>query len=223
MWYDDQGGSTYICQANSNATLLNGTVNLVYDFRWTRATGVGYSDVAGRGDFAIGFLATLAQSTNACFVCGLVRHNKGCFPPGVQVAMQDGTTFKKVEDIAAGDLVWNPLVQKSFRVLTVTEGPEENPLIVIRAGNIVLKVSGEHPVLTEEGLKQAKQLHSGDIIQDSQLAKYVIDRVHSEQASPGLTVINFVLERDGSKLGGLLVADGVVVGDLAVQKELSVK
>ena len=40
-------------------------------------------------------------------------------------------------------------------------------------------------------------------------------------ASTGLTVINFILERTGSEHDGLLLADGLVVGDLIIQRSLA--
>jgi hypothetical protein len=36
-------------------------------------------------------------------------------------------------------------------------------------------------------------------------------------------VINFILERFGSEHDGLLVADGILVGDLTAQRALSAK
>lgn len=224
VWYDDQGGSTFACIENSWVTAAaNGQVNLGYNFGYRRS-GAGRGDVSGRKDFAIDFLRQVAQSEagrHACFICGLIRHRKGCFPPGVKIATGDGTTFKKVEEVSAGDMIWNPFIKKAFKVQTVSEGPEENPLVQIKAGNLTLRVSGEHPVLTGEGIKQAKAVKVGDTVQDADLKVLVVDQVIFEPAPAGLSVINFVLERDGHEHGGVLLADGVAVGDLVTQKNIA--
>lgn len=75
--------------------------------------------------------------------------------------------------------------------------------------------------MTLKGLKQAGQLVRGDILRDASGKDAVIDAITLEPVSAGLTVINFILEGGGSEHDGLLVADGLMVGDLTIQRRLA--
>lgn len=158
---------------------------------------------------------------NSCFVCGMTRTIGGCFPPGVLVAMGDGSYSKRVEDITAGELLWNPLLKKGFTVLTISEGREHKDLVVVRAGGQTLRMTTEHPVLTKSGMKQAIALVVGDIVLDASGHESPIEAITREPATSGLSVLNFILERSGSAHDGLLLADGLVVGDLTIQRRLA--
>lgn len=162
-----------------------------------------------------------AAKQQSCFICGEVRSFGGCFPPGVRVVLGDGSSTKSVEDVRAGDMLWNPVIKKGFRVKTISQGPEKKDLIVVHAGGVTLRMTSEHPVVTLKGLKQAGQLVRGDILRDASGKDAVIDAITLEPVSAGLTVINFILEGGGSEHDGLLVADGLMVGDLTIQRRLA--
>jgi hypothetical protein len=158
---------------------------------------------------------------NSCFVCGQVRTVGGCFPPGVRVVLGDGTSTKAVEDVRSGDLLWNPVLKRGFKVKTVSQGPEKKDLVVVHAGGRTLRMSSEHPVATAKGFKQAQSLVLGDILRDETGNEVTIDAITMEPVSAGLTVINFILERSGSEHDGSLIADGLLVGDLTIQRGLA--
>jgi len=158
---------------------------------------------------------------NSCFVCGQTRTEGGCFPPGVRIATGDGSTSKRVEEISAGDILWNPVLKSGFKVLTISEGREKKDLVVVRAGAQTLKMTTEHPVLTKGGMKQAIELVRGDIVLDGSGREVAVEAITREPAQPGLSVLNFILERSGNAHDGLLLADGLVVGDLTIQRGLA--
>lgn len=224
LWYDNQGGSTWTCMKNpSFVPKRDGSFNLVFNFNWQRSNA-NRNNLAGRLNFGIRWmehLATFQNVASACYICGLIRHDDGCFPPGVEIAVGDGTDTRKIEEIASGDLIWNPVRKKAARVLTVSEGPEKLPLVRIIAGGLTLRVSGEHPVLTGAGMKQARLVSVGDTVQNADLTVLTVERVEFEPAPAGLSVINFVLEREGHADDGILLADGVAVGDLMLQKNIA--
>lgn len=226
VWYDDQGGSTFVCAYNSGAEKYPDS-NLAADFSYVRSGG----GLAGRIAYGRDVTSTLATSLDprhaafnrACFICGLVRDKKGCFPPGVLITMGDGVTTKRVEDISAGDMVWNPVLRKPTKVLKVSEGRERNALVQVKAGQLSVTMSREHPVALTSGWKQAQRVKVGDVVRDGNGISHTVDRVSDLPPPAGLTVINFVLERSGDANDGLLLADGMVVGDLLVQRELAGK
>lgn len=161
------------------------------------------------------------KAANSCFACGQIRTEGGCFPPGVLIATGDGSTTKRVEEIVAGDLVWNPVLKRSFKVVTISEGREKKDLVVVRAGAQTLRMTTEHPVLTTRGMKQAIELVRGDTVIDSSGREVMIEAITRDPAVPGLSVINFILQQTGDAHDGLLIADGLVVGDLTIQRRLA--
>ena len=209
------GSVQWMCQRNSSAVTVvhpNAMFNLAF---------LGYSNnarvVLDRHIKA----AYEGKAANSCFVCGQTRTEGGCFPPGVIITTGDGSTFKRVEDVRAGDVLWNPVLKRGFKVVTISEGRERKDIVVVRAGGQTLRMTTEHPVLTKEGMKQAIDLARGDTVVDSNGRDVLIDAITKDPATPGLSVLNFILERSGGEHDGLLLADGLVVGDLTIQRRLA--
>lgn len=228
VYYQQHGASTYVCQMNSHVDKSLGTdeVDLFYDFGWGRTShwgqGNGYTlrDRVNAGDYVTDQQGK--ANTSACYICGLVRHRKGCFPPGVRIATDDKGASKLVEDIGVGDLLWNPILKKQQSVARVIQGPEELPLIEISFAGSSVKVSQEHPVLTSDGLKMANELSVDDSIFGSDGKAQVISKISKLPVRDGQTVINFILEAD-PKLGQdgrMVLADGMITGDLILQNSL---
>ncbi len=222
LWYNDHRGSTYVCEANPFVDSGNRNPQLFTDFGWMRS-GAGRGDVGGRLDTGDAYLDTIGnRNSNACYVCGLIRNSSGCFPPGVRIATDAEGGDILVEEIAVGDLLWNPQTQERVRVLKVIEGPEENDLIRLGYGDVSLTVSQEHPVVTGEGIKKARDLTLADLVYDGSGDTHQLTQLEAVLANEGQTVINFILEAraDLGHDGRMVLADGVVTGDLIVQQAL---
>jgi len=204
------GKIRWSCARNTMGVKTPLVNNLVYNFGYLGGrNGWGWDDGFNTADH------------NSCFVCGQVRTVGGCFPPGVRVVLGDGTSTKGVEDVRAGDLLWNPALKRGFKVKTVSQGPEKKDLVVVQAGGRTLRMSSEHPVVTANRFKQAQSLVLGDSLRDESGKEVTVNAITMEPVSAGLTVINFILERSGSEHDGLLIADGLLVGDLTIQRGLA--
>lgn len=240
---------------------LGGEVRLVTNWRTAQdpsqytysRTGYFWSDINPLYDPATGALIRSGNDnrtvshcvTRTGLLCGCGRNNDdGCFPPGVAISMADGSS-KLVEDVVAGDLIWNPVQKRAVKVLQIVEGPEKRPLVKITTDSTSLTTSQEHPIRVAspaEGgfvqvstlshdppnqgalwsVQQARAVKVGDRIELSSGETSRVTSVSEVPAEEGLYVINFVLEGTADDEDArMLVADGVVTGDLVVQQRLA--
>lgn len=225
VWYAEDANNTYVCAANPNTDDLIQSYNddpdsirVWQDFGWQRVA----NSFNGRINQADNILDGLHNS-NACYSCLLERNTHGCFPPGVSIAVDDGTATKFVEEIGVGDYLWNPVLKKSARVLRVIEGPENFPLISLGFGETVLTVSREHPILTKDGVKKAISLNLGDQVYDGQGTLHQLTTLNTLPVTEGQRVINFILDADAASgdEGRMILADRIVTGDLIIQRALA--
>ena len=223
LFYEDRAGSTYTCQKNSQVANVGNPV-LVFDYGWTRS-GAHAGDMNGRLSSANAYLNNIEASgehSNACYLCGLMRNNHGCFPPGVHVATDGNGGTKLVEDVAVGDFLWNPILGRSAKVLRVVEGGESLPLVSFGFGQTTLSTSQQHPVLTDRGIKMAKNLTLADSVYTADGTLHALEFVSLLPVDQGQSVINFILEsHSDSENERMILADGIVTGDLAVQRALA--
>ena len=226
-WYTKEKGASWVCAKNPKAaTLGTSGVNLVYDFSMVRSNAShGQYERQREWTVTSSLFTNLFnhQAAKSCFLCGLVRWEGGCFPHGVNILTGDGVTYKAIERFSAGESIWNPVLRKAIKILSISEGPEKKALVVVETESARLRASTEHPMITTRGLLQARDIRVGDVVEDSTGNKVKVRRVSREKPEAGLSVINFVLERHGSPHDGLMVAEGLVVGDLIVQHELAAR
>lgn len=134
--------------------------------------------------------------------------------------MASGQTVA-VEDIRVGDMIVSPQTGGALRIASVVEGPEALPLVHIIAGDLSVRVTEAHVVLTQEGLKRAKDLTAEDSIVDEKGSYHAIDRLEPIPPEIDQRVINFVVEGFTPEVDKhLLVSDGIVTGDLYLQNNL---
>ena len=86
--------------------------------------------------------------------------NYACVAKGTMIAMADGTQ-KPVETIKEGDEIANLNSGTSTVGVKINSGQKPIYEIVLESGRI-LRCSGEHKVLTDEGFKDANSLAAGD-------------------------------------------------------------
>ncbi len=148
------------------------------------------------------------------------RKNQGCFPPDTKIKLADGS-LRRADEVFVGDLVWNPIANKAMEIRQVVVGPELIPLIEFGNEQISGRVTEDHPVLTGEGLKKAKDLKVGDefLLADGQ--KQTISYVSPSPVRDGQTVVNFYFETDERDKNNFMISDGIITGNLFLQQLLS--
>jgi len=167
-------------------------------------------------------------------VCGCKRLT-GCFAPGTRILMHDGSE-KLIDEIAVGDLVWNPVAKRAVRVQYVIEGAEENELLEIKLGDSSLTVSDKHPFPTLGGyqqaslgsapgaeieMKQARDLRPGDVLRLADGSARPITSIRRRPMEEGQYVINILLDTPSMEAADHMVAaNGVATGDLVMQSRL---
>lgn len=147
------------------------------------------------------------------------RSDIGCFAPDTLIRMADGSQ-KPIHKIYVGDLVWNPITEKAYRVRNLTAGPEKIPMYRVVAGNNSLLVTKTHPFMTTSGVKQAAELVDGDrLVLPGKEALVSAVEVYENQEQ--MNVWNLELDSDSDAAEHhMVLADGIPAGDLFLQTEL---
>lgn len=189
------------------------------------------------------FEGTKFPGKNYYKLCGCFRDyaRNGCFHPETNITMADGSQ-KEIQDIAAGEQVYNPLTKTAAKVINVIQGPERLPLMEVTVGSTTLRMTTLHPVLVfsspeevgmtsialVEGnrdagrLVQAIDLKVGDLLLLADGSKAPISSIVRPEVEEGQFVYNLVLEStDRSGQSHMLVSDGVVTGDFILQGALA--
>lgn len=136
----------------------------------------------------------------------------GCLAEDTQIRMGDGS-LKRISDIRIGERIMQPENGRPILVQNIWKGWEEE-LIFIRTeeGNCT-QMTKEHPVYQENGFIRADELKAGDTVYGEEGQKIAL--VLADKVSYGGYVYNLDLERDGGD--GIMLANGIVVGDSTVQ------
>lgn len=133
----------------------------------------------------------------------------GCFAKDTGIKMADGSV-KRIQDIRPEERVMSD--DGSGEVLELISGEEERMIRIVSGCGHTVTVTEDHPVLTENGWKKARDLTAGDILimeygKDSIEQLYVCgyhDRVFSIR----------------TESGGAVIADGFLMGDFVCQNQL---
>lgn len=146
----------------------------------------------------------------------------GCFALSTKIKLFDGTE-KLAVNVEKGDRLLNPITKKSVTVSEVVYGPEENlGLIMVGVGENAVKVTTQHPFETQKGLKSAADLTIDDKILTSAGKYQKLTTLKILAPVKNQRVINFVVSSDSKKpMDHMVLADGVVTGDLYLQRKLS--
>ena len=162
-----------------------------------------------------------------CYSCGIntanfptsrsdVRTN-GCFVAGTRTKLPGGSVIP-VEQVAAGFSLLRP-DGSSAPVLRVVAGPEPDPIVDIRTDNGQrLRVTQKHPMVTERGLRKARDLKVGDRLFTG-AGKPVA--IRSLRLTPYRgQVYNFELQGVLQE-AHQVIAEDLLTGDLHLQEQLS--
>ena len=86
-------------------------------------------------------------------------YHPNCCPPGVTVSLSDKGT-KRIEEISEGDSVMD--CSGSTRVIQVHQRETREAVYRLFVGDRILRVTGDHPILTDHGWIPAQELRVGD-------------------------------------------------------------
>jgi hypothetical protein len=142
----------------------------------------------------------------------------GCFSDDTKILMAD-RSYKRITDIKRGDRVWNPKTQRPTEIKKMVKGPEEYPMVHITTGQGLIKVTGNHPFPTPDGVQAAHRLQEGAVIYDASHKPLTIEKIAFVKDESPPVVWNLELVGDQPD-DHYLVADGLVTGDLKIQREL---
>lgn len=152
------------------------------------------------------------------YVC---RNHDGCFDELTLIRMADGTD-RLVTQLKKGEYVYNPVTKKPSKIVKLTIGPELKPLINVKVGERMVRVTDTHPFMTRRGWVQAKSLKTSDEILSGKDIYLPVRSVMLGET--GRTVANLALEGPADQYElHYVLADGVVTGDLVIQNMLDLK
>ena len=145
----------------------------------------------------------------------------GCFALSTKIKMADGSE-KLAVNIEKGDRLFNPATKKSVTVSEVVYGPEDHlGLIQVAVGTNVVRVTTQHPFETSNGLKAASELTINDKILTANGQYRKLTSLKVLPLVKNQKVINFVVSNNSKRpIDHMLEADGVITGDLYLQRQL---
>ena len=141
---------------------------------------------------------------------------KGCVRHDARVTMADGSK-KLAIDVKKGESLFNPLTGKSVVVESVALGNEFQSMYRVKVGSKELDVTVDHPFILDTGLVTTKRLKAGDYLANGQKVVSVTRLAYTDPTY----VVNFQLMTGRSKKDHAFLANGVVTGDLYLQKKLA--
>ena len=148
------------------------------------------------------------------------RGLEGCFHPDTKIRMANGHG-KMIKQILPGERVWNPLTQQAQEVAEVVKGPEKTNLVVVHSQQFRSLVTTGHPFLTKRGLLRAEQLVVGDKIPAANGSWTTVEKLALHPKEAKQIVWNIRLKTNSKDPHQhLVLADGIVSGDLWLQKNL---
>ncbi len=133
----------------------------------------------------------------------------GCLKEGTKIEMADKSQ-KPVEQICIGDSVRNP--EGCFRIKNVWKGVEDSYIELATEDGRQLSVTKDHPILTVEGWKPAKEIQKDTEIltEDGNRKVKAVKEVKAR-----ITVYNFSLDETAKEHS--IFAEGILVGDFEKQ------
>jgi hypothetical protein len=139
----------------------------------------------------------------------------GCFADDVKITMANGGV-KRADEICVGDIV-KTADGRSATVGNVYAGTDEDIYVIITEDDIVLRVSGNHPMCTniyENTFRAAQDFNPGDKLIGEDGSEKIIR--HIDKVPYGKKVYNFAFEEHPIE-GCAILGNGIWSGDLIAQ------
>jgi hypothetical protein len=183
---------------------FNGRVNGGWILAGSKVENVGPAN--GKGEY--------------CYQCATMRID-GCFVPETKILMADGSQ-KKLEDLAAGELVVSGKTGAPIAIKSLLESNEDKPIIAVAIGDRRVSVTQQHPFPTSRGWMAASDLKVGDRIREPDGRDAEVTSIEELPIIPSQRVLNMQLATDSQDYyDHLVIADGIVTGDLFVQQSMA--
>ncbi|SMF60274.1 Hint domain-containing protein [Pseudobacteriovorax antillogorgiicola] len=147
------------------------------------------------------------------------RNNIGCFDPETKIRLADGKETV-ITELKKGDLVYNPITQRSYPVKRLIVGPERKPMRVISYQGKQVKVTLNHPFPTRSGTKMARDLTLNDEIAIRPGIWGKIEVLKTLAPTDDQVVWNLELDGPEDHQHHWVLANGVTSGDFKVQQDL---
>lgn len=130
----------------------------------------------------------------------------GCFAKDTEIRMADGS-MKQIQDIRPEDRIMTS--NGVGKVLELISGEEEKMVRIGSGRGHRIMVTKDHPVMTEDGWKQAQELTAGDIL----IMEYGKDNIEELYICEYHDRV-FSLRTEGD---GTVIAEGFFMGDFGCQ------
>jgi len=144
----------------------------------------------------------------------------GCFAKGTKIATAKDVELP-IEKLHAGDRVMLADGRTS-RIQRLVAGPEAKPMVAFEtADGRKIMVTNEHPMATKAGLKLAKDVMISDELKTAEGKFVLIQNISQKKYTEH--VYNFELEGSGKDADHLVIADGLVSGELFLQNKMTAK
>ncbi len=145
----------------------------------------------------------------------------GCFAKGTKISLAKEVSIP-IEELHPGNRVLLADGRVAM-VKRVTAGPEPKPMVMFETSRgQKIMITSEHPLLTAKGVKLAKDIAIGDQLKSADDGKFV-EIVSIGQKAYTENVYNFELEGKSADADHLVVAEGLVSGELYLQNKMSNK
>lgn len=169
------------------------------------------------------FIAYVPPACERKFV--FKRNSCGCFDSSTRIRLGNNRDEKAISELTSEDRVWNPVLKRAFRIRKMVRGGEKIPMIRIDTDGRSVNVTRNHPMLTPRGVLAAFELSDRDQVMIDGDAWSGVVRV-SEIPFEGEEPIVWNLELESSSDDDdshFVLANGMVTGDLFIQKKIESK
>ena len=119
-------------------------------------------------------------------------------------------------------MIRNPVTKKAMEVESVVSGPEaDKAMYKIGYNGKTVVVTQTHPFATELGVRAAMHLKVGDKVLSEDGSYKALDQVVKMKINPSQVVKNLTIKNAKTVIDHMVEADGVVTGDLYLQKQIN--
>jgi hypothetical protein len=184
------------------------------------------TSINGRGNFAEAVTPFQISGTATAGGRSFPIHQSmmiSCFEEGTSIALADGSSAR-VEELAAGEAVRNPLTGEAVAIGQIIRGEEYASFVELEVDGKVLRVTANHAIPTARGLLQAHSLRPGDHVLAAGGLQRPVARVAKVPVQAMRRVYNLELQTGSAREADhYLLANGIVAGDQFLQDRVREK